>query len=163
MNHTCGDCTMCCKIMGVKELAKPAGQWCPACKIGYGCKIYTTRPESCRIFECDWLQESAYPDELRPDKCKVVITCTTDGKHPVLWVDPNYPDAWKKEPIAAYIRAAHKCGIDVIIACNDKRKLVSSRGISPEVAIDPMEDTTHIQVNDDGPPQLVVIKEGAGE
>jgi hypothetical protein len=158
MSHTCGDCTACCKILGVKEIAKPAGQWCPDCKIGYGCKVYHTRPESCRIFECDWLQESSFPADLRPDKCKVVITSTIDGEHPVLWVDPAYPDAWQKYPVKQYIDAALKCGVDVIIACNDRRKLVSSRGVSPEVTIDPNEDICHLQVSDIGPPVLINIK-----
>src|SRR5262249_50752592 len=36
----CDGCTLCCKVMEVKEIAKPGGKWCAHCKTGTGCGIY---------------------------------------------------------------------------------------------------------------------------
>jgi hypothetical protein len=36
----CGDCTLCCKVMAIEMLAKPAGAWCPHCTAKRGCTIY---------------------------------------------------------------------------------------------------------------------------
>ena len=44
VERTCGDCTLCCKVMAIEELAKPVGTWCPHCKPGRGCRIYPDRP-----------------------------------------------------------------------------------------------------------------------
>jgi hypothetical protein len=40
----CGDCTMCCKVLPIEELSKPAHQWCQHAKPGSGCAIYQSRP-----------------------------------------------------------------------------------------------------------------------
>jgi hypothetical protein len=37
---TCGDCTLCCEVMAIEELSKPASVWCSHCKPGNGCLIY---------------------------------------------------------------------------------------------------------------------------
>ena len=69
----CGTCTMCCRIMGVADMEpepKPAHVWCKHCEIGKGCKIYESRPPSCREFNCMWLQDERdiFDDSQRPDK-----------------------------------------------------------------------------------------------
>jgi hypothetical protein len=53
---SCGGCTLCCKVLSIKELAKPQGAWCPKCSVGRGCSIYAQRPEECRAFTCGYLQ-----------------------------------------------------------------------------------------------------------
>jgi hypothetical protein len=63
---------MCCKLMGVPELEKPANRWCPHCDVGKGCMIYKSRPPSCQKFQCLWLQ-SQMAEELRPDQTHVVL------------------------------------------------------------------------------------------
>jgi uncharacterized protein len=93
--RTCGDCTMCCKIMKVDdvELQKPANKWCDHCTKS-GCAIYESRPQSCRNFNCLWLS-GAGDESIRPDKSKVVMGANRDGKI-VFYVDPSRPDAWRK-------------------------------------------------------------------
>lgn len=67
----CGECTACCTAMGVPELKKAPGTTCSSvCETG--CSVYKTRPQSCRDFECVWLQGSL-EDEHRPDKTGVVL------------------------------------------------------------------------------------------
>jgi hypothetical protein len=55
--RTCGDCSLCCKLINVREpLNKPRDVWCQHCRPGKGgCSIYDTRPDVCRGFACDWL------------------------------------------------------------------------------------------------------------
>jgi len=58
IRRTCGPCTVCCTLQGVKEglsIPKPAGVQCPhVCKTG--CSIYEKRPTECQEFACLWLQ-----------------------------------------------------------------------------------------------------------
>ena len=42
--RACGTCSLCCKVLSVFELAKPAGKWCTHCRPGNGCDVYATRP-----------------------------------------------------------------------------------------------------------------------
>lgn len=96
MARECGTCTMCCKIMGIKEIEKPSGQWCPHCLVGKGCAIYQDRPSECRTFSCDWLQAEALGPEWKPEKSKIVLV-SRYGRM-VAYVDPSSPGAWRKSP-----------------------------------------------------------------
>src|SRR5882724_563871 len=95
----CGTCTLCCKIMEIPELGKPHCQWCTNCHKSVGCKIYETRPNSCREFRCVWLQSQSWPkpwgEELRPNRTKVVLCAMSDGKGVVAQVDPAFPGAYR--------------------------------------------------------------------
>src|SRR4051812_20869929 len=55
--RSCGSCTLCCKAVGVAEIAKPGGVWCPHCVSGRRCTIYPTRYASCRTFYCEWMMQ----------------------------------------------------------------------------------------------------------
>ena len=77
--RSCGSCTMCCKVLGIKELAKPVGKWCSHCDIGKGCKIYDTRPQECQTFHCLWLVDNRLADHWKPDRSKIVITTGWNG------------------------------------------------------------------------------------
>lgn len=70
MNH-CNGCTACCSVLEIKELSKPANTTCSSCT-GKGCGVYDTRPETCKNFKCAYLN-SDWPENLRPDKCGVII------------------------------------------------------------------------------------------
>ena len=73
--RTCGDCTLCCKVMAVNSMSKPRGAWCRNCT-KRSCAIYDERPDDCRQFNCVWLKVETLPNELRPDKCGFVLTTT---------------------------------------------------------------------------------------
>ena len=85
----CGPCTLCCKVLAIPELEKPSNRWCQHAARPQGCRIYSERPESCREFQCLWLQGLA-PDWARPDKVHGVLRPTTDGEHLILHEDPGY-------------------------------------------------------------------------
>ena len=97
--NRCGSCTLCCKLLEIPALEKPEGQWCSHCAIGVGCKIYESRPAPCRDFACLWLESQSekhpLPADLRPDRCKMVLTFTPDRKDVLGYCDPASPDAWK--------------------------------------------------------------------
>lgn len=67
---------MCCKLMGVKSIDKPADSWCADCDIGKGCKIYDARPADCANFNCLW-KKGMFSQDHRPDKIKVIWSDTT--------------------------------------------------------------------------------------
>lgn len=94
----CGACSLCCKLIGVQELGKLAGKWCEHADPGRGCKIWHLRPGECQAFSCLWLQATPeqIPDELRPDKSKVVMATNKEGTELILYVDPARPDAFKE-------------------------------------------------------------------
>ncbi len=67
--RSCQSCTACCTYLKIEsqpgyttrydtgeDLAKPAGVPCRFLST-QGCSIYDVRPQVCRKFACDWLQE----------------------------------------------------------------------------------------------------------
>jgi hypothetical protein len=115
--HSCGSCTLCCKLMEVRDLPepKPRDQWCGHCIQGKGCGIYASRPNSCRIFDCVWLQKPRLPDSLRPDRSKVVLTTLEADKALVANVDPGYPDAWRRPEMASLLKLNMRRGVKVLV------------------------------------------------
>lgn len=107
--RTCGECTLCCKLLAIPEIQKAAGKWCAVCNIGKACTVYENRPRACRDFECLWLQ-GVGTDDMRPDKSKVVMSLAPmsavpsrrgqPGQIPVLHVDPGRPDAHRNPAFA---------------------------------------------------------------
>lgn len=100
----CGECTLCCKVMEVDALKKPAGKWCAHCTSSRGCGIYETRPEECRTFVCAWLQNSKLDDQWKPSRCKFAVWSEAGNLNLKVSVDPARPDAWRKEPYYSYFK-----------------------------------------------------------
>lgn len=68
----CGSCGLCCKLISIRSLHKPANQWCEYWEKGTGCKIEHVKPEACRQFACLWLA-GKLPERLTPRKTGVVV------------------------------------------------------------------------------------------
>jgi hypothetical protein len=100
--RSCAGCTMCCKLMGVKELAKPSGQWCGNCTVGKGCGIYEARPTECRTFHCAYVLDGSLSEDWAPAHSKMVVS--VDPNRIVIQVDPARPGAWRKAPYYDTIR-----------------------------------------------------------
>ena len=97
--RSCGDCSLCCKLIRVDAFAKPPGVWCPHCAPGGGgCRIYDSRPAECRDFYCAWLASPTLGEEWRPSRCKLVLRVESDGRLIAVHVDPSDPAAWRREP-----------------------------------------------------------------
>ncbi len=89
----------------MQELGKPA--YVPCYHLcGNGCGIYSTRPESCRAFECFWLRGDMPGDERRrPDNLGVMLRAaqrwTADGK------SENLLEVWEVMPGSRDLTAVH--------------------------------------------------------
>ena len=79
IKRACGDCTLCCEVMAIEALAKPAGRWCRHCQPGRGCAIYAERPAECGDFACLWLVNDLLDERWKPSRSKLVLTTSDDG------------------------------------------------------------------------------------
>jgi hypothetical protein len=115
----CGDCSLCCKLLGIEALNKPQGQWCPHCAKSQGCTIYDARPQECRDFACIWLENAALGPEWRPSRSKIVLYLIGDGARLIAHVDQGSRDAWQKEPyygqLKRWARQWIKTGPNVVV------------------------------------------------
>jgi hypothetical protein len=126
-NRVCGGCTLCCRFYGVPELGKPEQERCRHCTAS-GCSIHETRPASCRNFDCFWLMDENFPDDLRPDRCGVVAWWNgADHGSAVLHVDPDRPDALAKSPGSELLRAVLAGFARVFVVCGEERVMLRGR------------------------------------
>ena len=121
--RSCDGCTMCCKIMGIAEIAKPRLQWCPHCDIGKGCKIYETRPESCRLFYCHFLQDARIGEHWKPSKSRMLLIYNATASRLSVNVDPDRPGAWR---LRAFSEDGH--GLDIHIDAQSVRASPAGAG-----------------------------------
>lgn len=115
--RVCGSCQLCCKLVPVPPLAKPAGTRCRHQKAGKGCGIYVDRPFACRSWGCRWLIDPEAAALPRPDRAHFVVDMEEDyvrlqpqdggeaRKVPVIqiWVDPAFPEAHRQPALRAYM------------------------------------------------------------
>jgi len=99
----CGTCSLCCKVMEVGEIAKPAGSWCPRFAKGVGCTVHADKPQTCRHFQCYWSVSEVLGEEWRPDRSKLVLWSDAEGRV-IVEVDPSTPSAWKREPFYSALK-----------------------------------------------------------
>lgn len=139
---------MCCRLLGIREIQKPMGEWCPHCAIGKGCKIYEERPPSCADYQCIWLQSQAtdnpMPLHTRPDKSKVVLTQQED-KVVSAHQDPGYPAAYEQGDIFKLLKA--------IVAYDDMKVVISTSHPNKKILLErgrtlASVERRHIEVTD---------------
>lgn len=87
MTPGCGACNLCCKLLAVPDISKPALMMCWHTGIHGGCGVQHLKndplhPEmmACSQWECMWLESQRNPDlskrlsrNLRPDICGFVL------------------------------------------------------------------------------------------
>jgi hypothetical protein len=119
---------MCCKLLEIKALEKPAGQWCQHCSTRKQCDQYLTRPQVCHNFFCAYMTEPGLGEEWKPSTSRMMMTYSNDGNHLFVQVDPTRPDAWRKEP---YYRQLKKLaamnnpnGQQIIVSINDRNIVI---------------------------------------
>jgi hypothetical protein len=84
--------------MRVDELQKPQWQWCPHCLVGKGCGIYASRPEECRVYLCEYLQNPDVSPAWYPKTSHMIIEVIEDRTKAHVYVDPDHPEVWRSEP-----------------------------------------------------------------
>src|SRR5262249_18009872 len=100
----CDGCTLCCKVFRIPTLDKPQGKWCPHCAIGAGCNIYERRPDECRGFLCGYLCEPGLDERWKPSVARFFLSTLPGVDRLVIHVDPQRPDAWRREPYYSSIK-----------------------------------------------------------
>jgi Fe-S-cluster containining protein len=126
----CGSCTLCCDLLAVPEIAKPALQMCRHCVAGEGCRIYESRPKQCRMFTCHFLENPKLSEEWRPSKSHFVLVVSPDGQRLAVNVDPARPGAWRRKPYYAQLKdwswaaAAHPRRIGQVLVSVGKQTFV---------------------------------------
>jgi len=131
----CGGCTLCCRLVPVKSLGKPAGSRCKHQRYGKGCAVHarlaSISPE-CRAWNCRWLLNLDTADLARPDRSHFVIDVALDfieltdqatgltRNIPVVqvWADPKHRDAWNCDPLRAFIERRGREGIAALVRFN---------------------------------------------
>jgi len=129
----CGECVLCCKLINVPELA-PAGKWCPHCqpkRNGGGCTIHDQRPEFCHNWHCFWRAEG-WPDNLRPDRCKVIFEALPGVVTILASVEPSKPDAWKEKEIMEVISKLRRKGRPVVLKTKHDSQMFIPKGFIRE-------------------------------
>lgn len=132
--RTCGECTLCCKILAVPELGKAADEWCEHAHRPVGCDVYATRPGSCRNFTCSWLVQKI-PDSLRPDRIHGVMS-GLDNRSFVLHEDPGYSGhayAALRRMISEFIKNP---GHYVVVVSGKSRRLIAESELLTRLAIE---------------------------
>lgn len=126
VERICGDCTLCCKVLGIKELGKAPNIYCQHAVKGKGCGIYETRPESCQSFRCLWLNNNRFPNWAKPNKIHGVLGATDNGENIILWEDPGYP-GFASNRLKEVFQVLVATGIMIIIACGKKRTILGNK------------------------------------
>ena len=143
--------------MGIAELEKAPGAWCPHRQAGVGCTIHGRHPKSCQGFQCQWILDPQLPFKLRPDQTKVVLTSDEGGRRLVANCDPANPMAWRRDPIYAHLkgkaRATWSSGLRVIAKAGKRIWVIAP---DQDVDVGEVDDRTPFQIQD-GPDGVRVI------
>lgn len=95
--RNCGECALCCTVLRVDELDKPARVPCEKLREAprSGCSVYDTRPRICRSYKCAWLLGS-FGDEDRPDHLGAVLDLEFRGDRLWLQIKEARPGALER-------------------------------------------------------------------
>ncbi len=123
-HRQCGDCSLCCKVLGIPELDKPKDSWGPNFVAGAGCRIYADRPPSCRNFSCRWLTDPTMGPEWKPNVCKMVVDSRPSLF--VVHVDPAVTRPWTVEPYMSVLKRLSAQGLakGVIVMVIERRRTI---------------------------------------
>jgi Fe-S-cluster containining protein len=160
--RSCGTCSLCCKVLPVPELNKPAGEWCVHCVPGSGCAVHADRPDPCRQFFCAWRLDPGLGPEWKPEACRFVLAMDPAHQALMVMVDPGMPLAWKREPYYSRLRQLSEVSFR-----QDKKVLVNLRGnitvILPdrEVPIGAIAPGEEIVIWREGPAYRATSRPGA--
>ncbi|MEM9060215.1 MAG: hypothetical protein AAGD13_07095 [Pseudomonadota bacterium] len=115
---------MCCNLLRIDSLRKPAGKWCDHCSTRTGCDIHGSHPDECRNFHCGWLTVDALGEEWKPSKSRIIMTAELGGQRITAVVDPTRPGAWRKSPyydqLKAWAHAAVQYNGQVVVRLGER-------------------------------------------
>ena len=134
MPRDCGACGLCCKLLNVPDVNKPALMTCWWTTVHGGCARQgekSTAPElmACAQFKCLWLasqerelESERMPRHMRPDVTHVLMYPEPGGGTNIwIHVDPQYPTAWREPEIVHYLDGIVSRGGMVELVIGDQR------------------------------------------
>lgn len=138
IERRCGDCQLCCRILPIKEIGKPAHTKCIHQRFAKGCAIYERRPMGCQLWSCRWLVNDDADDMPRPDRAGYVIDIVPDfitiqdedgNRSPCqviqIWNDPKQPLAYRDPALARWLdRQYEREGLLGLVRFSSKRAIV---------------------------------------
>lgn len=129
----CGSCNLCCKLLNVPDISKPALMTCWHTTLHGGCLVHDKKSsdpslKACEQFYCVWLASQTLDDEakrgsraMRPDQCHVLLGPFDRDNPKLLYVhvDPNYKSAWREPGVTAYLDEICAKGASACIVVGD--------------------------------------------
>ncbi len=119
--RTCAGCQLCCHVMAVKELEKPAFNACRHLHVDGGCGIWGEHPASCKTFTCLWRRSDLLlPPGMFPADCGFMLSLDQLETWPTVvkvCAEPARPRAWDQpshRQVFARLAAAWNCPVVVI-------------------------------------------------
>jgi uncharacterized protein len=130
----CGSCNVCCKLLHVPDISKPALMTCWHTTLHGGCAVHDKKQtdpslKACDQFMCVWLASQTLDDEsmrgnrdMRPDMCHVLLgpMDRDDPKLLYVHVDPNYKNAWREPSITKYLHEIVSRGGRAVIVIGEQ-------------------------------------------
>ncbi len=116
--RACGACSLCCTVLRVDALGKLGGTNCVHQRPGHpegGCGVHARRPDVCRAYRCLW-QSGSFEAADRPDRLGAVLSLTTEGETPMLFVHEAHRGAYEASPRLQAIAADFRVTLPVRIS-----------------------------------------------
>jgi hypothetical protein len=106
--RSCADCALCCKLLAIGELAKPAGSWCRHAVEARRCAIYENRPATCRAWHCGYLFLPFLGEHWHPARCGMVLHWNTAQRELTIVVDEGLDGGWRLRLYAADVAMIYR-------------------------------------------------------
>lgn len=121
MARECGECQLCCELIGVDELAKYPHQRCKH-QCATGCAIHNARPRECRTYQCLWRSGETIAQELRPDRLGCIVDLHETILGPAIVVHQRYQDQWQEPHVSELLAQLSKQYGAWIYTIHDKNR-----------------------------------------
>lgn len=115
----CGECSLCCTVLRVDELAKLGGTDCLHQQAGGGCAIHPRRPAICRAYRCLWLR-GRFGAADRPDRLGAVLDFVNHGGQLMLEVREARSGSFAASPRLQQLVERQRATIPVRISDADE-------------------------------------------
>ena len=141
---SCGSCNLCCNLLAIPDLGKPARQWCAhALRPHGGCAVHhlkaaTPNLKACADFECLWLQSQRrtdpndrLPRHLRPNISHVMFGPfdPEDDMHLFVHVDPEHAASWRDNLIQERLQGFLEKGAKITVVIGEAHIEMAPSGL----------------------------------